>query len=445
MGDGIFRHEVEARCDKWAEFFIAQFPKETQYRWSDTYFSRWIQDRNPVSIPHLQSILTPAQSLTFAQDAKQRLADAAAGLLRRPSTISPQPEPRRSKSRSAKPAARPSVDSEDVTMVDASSASPPAGKEKGKAKVRASREASGAAPSRPGGRATDAAPNKDVLDALLAVLEEIRLDTNGDKKLSEKRIRSRMYFMCRVPNYERPIEMITYFARDLLPRLGAQWKPTPFYTWLVAVSKQPPPVFEQDVIAEFSNNVTHRGARAAGPTAASPKIAARPAAANPDTPNEEGSEPEYVRTGKYPKTGQTAGKMSALRPKKRPASAMEESPSSGRRRRLSAKQSGSGSDDSEGSSDESLSDDSLHSDIASGRSFPVRLLVRAEAIPSTTPTGPNGTWVCREPDCGFVVRAAMEEGGKELIEQHFKEHEKQARMMNLAREESQSHGHLPIE
>ncbi len=337
------------------------------------------------------------------------------------------------------------MDPEDVTMVDASSASPPAGKEKGKAKAKASREASGSTPVRTGGVTTDAAADKDVLDSLLEILEEIRLDTNGDKKLSEKRVRSRMYFMCRVPNYERPIEMVTYFARELLPRLGPQWKPTPFYTWLVAVSKQPPPVFDQEVISEFPNNVTHRGARAAGPTAAPPKTAVHPAAANQNTPNEEDSEPEYVGTGKYPKTGRTAGKMSALRPKKRPASAIEESPSSGRRRRMSAKQSGSGSDDSAGSSDESLSDDSTHSDTANGRSFPVRLLVRAQAIPTTTPTGPNDTWVCREPGCGFVVRAASEEGGKELIEQHFKEHEKQARMMNLAREESQSHGHLPIE
>ena len=338
------------------------------------------------------------------------------------------------------------MDPEDVAMVDTSSASPPAGKEKGKAKARASREASGSAPVRTGGRATDAAADKAVLDGLLDVLGEIRLDTDSDKKLSERRIRSRMYFMCRVPNYERPIEMVTYYARDLLLRLGPQWKPTTFYTWLIAVSKEPLPVFEQEVINEFRINVTRRGARAMGPPAAPPKTAVRPAAANQDTtPNEEHSESGYVGTGKHPQAGRTAGKMSALRPKKRPASALEESPSSGRRRRMSAKPSGSGSDDSAGSSDETASDVSTHSDTAGGRSFPVRLLVRAEAIPSTTPTGPNGTWVCREPGCGFVVRAAREDGGKELIELHFKEHENQARMMNLAREESQSHGHLPIE
>ncbi len=132
---------------------------------------------------------------------------------------------------------------------------PPA-KDKTKAKTNPPRRPSTFTPSR--------MSNEDVnasVEALLDVLEEIRLSSATPQKVTEKRIRARMYFICRVPNYERSIQLVTYFSKEIYSRLGPEWKETPFYEWLEGVAKQPLPHIEQEVVDEFPNNVMRRGAR----------------------------------------------------------------------------------------------------------------------------------------------------------------------------------------
>jgi hypothetical protein len=47
-GDGILFHEVEALCDKWAEFLIAHFDKEFDLDWNVTNFAKWLRSSHPV-------------------------------------------------------------------------------------------------------------------------------------------------------------------------------------------------------------------------------------------------------------------------------------------------------------------------------------------------------------------------------------------------------------
>ncbi|KAJ8108721.1 hypothetical protein ONZ43_g6339 [Nemania bipapillata] len=109
-------------------------------------------------------------------------------------------------------------------------------------------------------------------------------------------------------------------------------------------------------------------------------------------------------------------------------------------------------EDDNGSIDEDEVDSNESKPDAEKNNIPMtQLVIRAEKLPSTQPKGPNQTWICEEPDCGYIVRAAHEEGGRKLISDHYEEHEKAAQdvaqemalnRVNLAVQEAR--GHMPI-
>lgn len=74
---------------------------------------------------------------------------------------------------------------------------------------------------------------------------------------------------------------------------------------------------------------------------------------------------------------------------------------------------------------------------------PIKLVIRAEKIPSTTPHGPHGAWVCEQEDCDHIVRGGDAEACQARIQQHFEDHEQQVERLQLAINEG-SRGHLPI-
>jgi hypothetical protein len=74
---------------------------------------------------------------------------------------------------------------------------------------------------------------------------------------------------------------------------------------------------------------------------------------------------------------------------------------------------------------------------------PIKIFLRADNIPTTIPRGPDGTWVCEEDDCGYVVRGGDIQDCHERIRQHFNEHERQMNRVSLAMTEG-SRGHLPV-
>ncbi|KAG6010765.1 hypothetical protein E4U21_004153 [Claviceps maximensis] len=74
---------------------------------------------------------------------------------------------------------------------------------------------------------------------------------------------------------------------------------------------------------------------------------------------------------------------------------------------------------------------------------PIKLVIRAEKIPESSPRGPDDTWTCDQEGCDYIVRGSSEEDCHERIQQHFRDHEQQLTRVNLAMTEG-ARGHMPI-
>ncbi|QUC18546.1 uncharacterized protein UV8b_02787 [Ustilaginoidea virens] len=74
---------------------------------------------------------------------------------------------------------------------------------------------------------------------------------------------------------------------------------------------------------------------------------------------------------------------------------------------------------------------------------PIKLVIRAERLPETSPRGPHDTWTCDQEGCDYIVRGGDEDECQARIRQHFRDHEQQLARVNLAVTEG-SRGHLPI-
>ncbi|KAL2016698.1 hypothetical protein VTK56DRAFT_3161 [Thermocarpiscus australiensis] len=473
-GDGILRDEVEALCHKWAEFLLAHFPKEAELDWDQTLFANWLRDSHP--------------------DLVKKVADAANGVI--PPVPPPETQnsdeeegPRIGKSRSAKTSARNS----EVEMVgirdfalDRSRSPQTKPPSKGKAKMIETpvplperyRQISQPATSKesPAPRSTSKhtpmdtpvdAPVADVtsespVDRLLGVLQEIAGEVDI-KKTPQSKLHSILYFKCRIKQYGAAREIVAYYAKGLLPRLGPEWKGTPWYEWLKETAKQPFKPPEHTTVEDIPSQTVRRAkmAKAAPSTAAAtqlpPPINLKAGSKQAATSqSEDDSDEDVLIRHTPPRTGgRKSGKAASLRlassSKKRPPSDPEELESEYGRGRKSAKTVRQTSDDDEnldgarGASDDEVDDDD--EDTAAGSRLPVpegavRVVVRAERIPSMTPTGPNGTWICDQEGCGYVVRSAEDEDSQELIAEHFRDHEAQAEKITLAVKESR--GHMPI-
>ncbi|AEO63448.1 uncharacterized protein THITE_2108723 [Thermothielavioides terrestris NRRL 8126] len=463
-GDGIVRDEVEALCHKWAEFLIAHFAKEVELDWNTTLFAKWLREAHP--------------------DIQKRITDAANGLLP-PPPPPPPPEAeqwdesetlRKRRSRSARTSSRNS---------DSRSPPPkPLAKEKPKIKETpvplpekyrqqlvqpASSKASPAPPQAPRDVPVDAStpvPEPDTpVERLVAVLEDIRKDLDISKA-EPRKVHSAMFFICKVRQYAAPKEIFAYYAKDLLPRLGPEWKGTPFYNSLKEAAKKP---WASDIIkAEDIPSQTLRRAKSSQKTAAlstnsatqlppSIKLKAKTKKALHD--DSEGSGDDMAWLDAAPQMrGRRSGKGASLRlvstSKKRPHSELDDEMSGGRRGRKSARTAHLASDEEEEEEledAEDVSDDNsglaAAEDHKAGSRLPlpegaVRVVVHAERIPTTSPSGPDGTWTCDQEGCTYVVRSADEQDAQQLIQDHFRVHEAQAEKINLAVKESR--GHMPI-
>lgn len=72
----------------------------------------------------------------------------------------------------------------------------------------------------------------------------------------------------------------------------------------------------------------------------------------------------------------------------------------------------------------------------------VKIAIRADKIPSTTPQGHRGTWCCEQEGCDHVVRGGDDDEMQAKIQEHFQHHEENMDRMQLALTESR--GLLPI-
>lgn len=278
------------------------------------------------------------------------------------------------------------------------------------------------------------------IDLLLDVLEEVAStrDIIG-KGIKAKTVHTQIYLKCKVPNYGSPPEILAYFSRNLLSRLGHEWKGTEFYGWLVEVSSKPLKL--ENITATQILTAVRRRDKAA------PR-ALKGADAVPRTDSDDGSQPRARKSGKG----------AGLRPsQKRPAGEMDLDVESGGRRGRVGKYVkyfqpiNIGEEDEDEEMEEASNADSIIEEVGEdndGSSIPlpknaVPVVVYAEKIPGMSPAGPNGSWQCDQEGCGYVVRAADNQAGQERIMQHFLEHEHQKEKVDLALKESRG-GHMPI-
>ncbi|KAI1390973.1 uncharacterized protein F4822DRAFT_426826 [Hypoxylon trugodes] len=308
------------------------------------------------------------------------------------------------------------------------------------------------------------------LSVLLEVLLDIRRDISelfdqGKQKKHPDEINykgwcNKLYLELSIKNPKALPEVCEYFASDLVQLLSPEWHNSQFYQWLKE-NINTKPKFEL-ISEEDMKQIVRR------------KKKGKASHEDTHTPTQE-PEPttkvgEQQASGRrLPRRGRPSGKVAGLRlstgGKKRlrhetsDADEMDIDEDGIYKTSKKSKYFGDEQLD-EHDEDENDTDSSAVSDDEDveneGDAQLARVVIRAEKLPSTTPTGPDQTWTCEEPDCGYVVRAADQEEGQALINQHFEAHEKdaqeeaernaasQSNLEGLALQESQR-GHLPID
>lgn len=263
---------------------------------------------------------------------------------------------------------------------------------------------------------------------------------------------TRLYLELSIRNTKAPTEVCQYYAQDLLQLLGSEWHHSEFYKWLED-NITTKPSFEY-ISEEDLHKIVRRKKKSR---------ASREEAQSSVGPFMDGNESTPRMAGKQPvRRGRPSGKTSVLRP------------SFGSKKRLyneagfeddemeidengmprTSKRSRYPTEDDETQDTDSSDSDDEHDE---NKDMPLaRVIIYGEKLPSTTPTGPNQTWICEEPDCGYVVRDADQKKGQIAINQHFEYHDKvpgevteedaisQKSLVSLALKESQK-GQLPIE
>jgi len=433
VGNGITRDEVEALYRKWAPFFVSHFPKELDFRWDETQFSKWIHGvysemkKGTTAIALAMSLQptfnSPLNPLADNGDPQidlrsERPRGRAAGKLRRSDSIRDvemsgvsNPQVQQLAYRNGRP------------VVESPVPLPPQ-----------YRVAQNPTPV----TLTDG-PTKPI-DVILDCLHEIG-STRKLAKLRSSTVHTQIYLMCRIRVYKGASDITAFYAKQLLAQLPPEWKVSPFHKYLLEVSKNPP-VFEHLSPEEISSCCVRRVKKAVSQ------------ASNGTTP-----QPSFISDSndRHPKRARTSGKAAGLRlistSRKRPASEMEsdyDEPTTGRgvagikSLRISHADSDDGDTDqpSDLESDVGTDDDDKTSFLVDPRVDSVSVVVTAERVPTMSPTGPNGTWVCDQEGCAHIVRGADEQAGQELVQAHFRHHEAQAERVSLAKQESR--GQMPI-
>ncbi|KAI1375201.1 hypothetical protein F4677DRAFT_423518 [Hypoxylon crocopeplum] len=299
------------------------------------------------------------------------------------------------------------------------------------------------------------------ISSIVEILEDSRqemleLMSEGKQKKHPDAINPRswctkLYLGLSIRNPKALAEVCEYYARDLIQLLRPEWHSSVFYKWLED-NIDTTPNFEFIAEEEMKTIVRRKKKQKSSHEEAGSSTGAKEA-----TPRTGGKQP--------PSRGRPGGKVAGLRPftgsKKRLRQDAniendEMDLDEDETLRKTSKRSRYFTDDENDEEAQDTSSSLSDGENAENKDLPLtRVVIRAEKLPSTTPKGPNQTWTCEEPDCGYIVRAADEEEGQALISQHFEAHEKDAQeatersessragLMNIAVQESQK-GHVPI-
>ncbi|KAI1074140.1 hypothetical protein F5B20DRAFT_564693 [Whalleya microplaca] len=480
VGDAITLPEAYQRCTDQAIFILSHFPKGTQ-------FHDWIAGRLPELVQKLAKKSSKDQktansepsplvaalhpplgksSSLEAVDAKTRGKSSSSSIPRSTRNggktdaevieLSSDEELNRAKPIKNKRRSPREYKSEsaDVVMHDASDEMPHSSRATRRNAPRV--ESTTLQPSLPESTQSRTSSNPGInppVAALLDILGDIRKEIlqsvrEGKQKkhpddITPKSWHTKLYLECSIKEYKGAGEICQYYARDLLRLLDPEWHQSQFYEWLKE-NRNIKPKFEK---------ITEQDVKTIVRRQKNPQSISRGAAV-------ENKQPSTDRAGKQPQRGRPSGKAAGLRPslgsKKRlrqefDSEEDEEDLDEDQAMKRTTKRSRYFTDEEHDEAHDTASslDGGEQAEKTNGPL--TRVVIRSEKVPSMVPKGPNKTWTCEEPDCGYVVRAADQEEGQKLISEHYEAHEKDAQdeaeqaalsRVNLALKESQ--GFMPI-
>lgn len=453
VGDGSTLEEATQRCKEQAGFLLSHFPKGTG-------FHTWLSGQVPDIVTRLKRKSSPSAEIVFAEpeipapkpasvrqksssmesrgskprDNTSTRKTRAGPATRKDSADSLNDEPRETRARSSKSRQLPPKPNDvrpelmDVDQHDFA-------------------QKSMTLPARAKSEVTShAAETSDTaLQALLEILHSTWNDAleawkTGNKSRKHPNAmavtswQTKIYTSLSISDYASKAEVLQYHAPDLVDNLGPEWHESELYKWAKQNGNTKP---KYEHITE--QQILRIRKRQKKPTAKAPQ-------SGKSTPAETG--------GKRPPKGRPSGKAAGLRPslggKKRPRSEdfdddMELDDIIPHKKTAKTSQFFADGEDVADSSEDEDESDSAQEPLT-------RVIIQAEPLPSTDPKGPNQTWICEEPDCGYVVRSAEDTEGQDLIREHYDEHQQEASdevkeqelsKVNLAMQEG-SRGHLPI-
>ncbi|KAJ0341952.1 hypothetical protein COL922a_001686 [Colletotrichum nupharicola] len=284
------------------------------------------------------------------------------------------------------------------------------------------------------------ASERSNVDLILEGLEELRPELEPLSKNSFPKVSSKLYYKYSIKHYLGSAEILKYYARELVERLDQSvWGDSKFWDTLQENAHGPRITLEHVRMENIPGSLIRRKAKTTN--------------IRPET-NGTGSSAAFA-TPPPKRAGRPAGKMSALRlvgskGSKRRFDSTEDTPDTVSRGSKAAKTSHTYDSDENSMEAASSSGDSDNESEADTADSPaaLKVVVRAEILPTTDAKGPNGTWVCDEEDCGFVVRNPDQDEGRERIqdhiqEAHYKDGNRDARI-DLAVTEGVKN-HLPID
>ncbi|KAH7318558.1 hypothetical protein B0I35DRAFT_432383 [Stachybotrys elegans] len=448
IGDGSTFEEVVQRCHDHAPFILTQFLQENEdfFDWKPTHFYKWLTAehselftkaqnmiKNPPELPKI-SPRNSSPALSLPSRSRETRSVSSARGYDTPDVAVPRPQlPSRTSARSSSSKPAPTNISEAIS-VPVQEAVPPA-------------PLAAAPPTEPP-MATEAddSPLKTIIDALEWAYESLAESKNGMKVSATI---NKIYFAYKFPNFRNgtsgshriPVEeTLHYYAKALLDHLDpAKYGRHEIYAWLQEKAATPLMLLAMTP-DNFPFRLVPRSKQTRKPASEQLVAGDHTATGSNVTPSSAAATP---RVGKRV-PGVVHSTTSRLRltqsSKKRVHAALE---SDSEAAEPGPKRSHYFSDDetmqdthdtSSADEDESASSQGEEEDV-------VRIYMRADRIPSTTPRGPDGTWTCDEGDCGYIVRGGDERECQDRIQEHFRFHEQTARV-NLAK--SESRGLLPI-
>ncbi|CAG9943335.1 unnamed protein product [Clonostachys rosea f. rosea IK726] len=470
VGDGSTVEEVAARCNEIAPFLLCQFLKtDEEYNdWKKTYLYRWLTSNHKETYDKTWKALRSPLKNQAPPSTTGSSVNEAPPRSHKESSVNSDSTTRTSRKgtqtlRSTRTRSGSSVvTTEDApTPEQAATTTIPihsrATRSRSKSNNPISETTQKGTPSESvqNGKKILPAPSastdgQNAFNSLLEVLQDAFDELSQKKKPPTKtQILNKIYFGNKFPNYRAgpgahrvPVEEVFHFnAARLLQVLDKKkYSGSEIYTYIqqLAKTKFEPVALGPD---KFPFLIVPRKSKPFYPRTATNQVIDTASALVDDDSEAHDDIPETPRMGKST-SFRRAGK-STLRPatstKKRHHSDIESDSESPLARE--AKKSHYFSDNDE-SNDKNV-DESDEGESSFASVDPIRLVIRADKIPSTVPRGPDNAWTCDEEDCDYMVRGGDEEDCKARISEHFHAHEQQHNRVQLAMTEG-TRGHLPV-